>query len=148
MDELKPKLAKSDYMLLFVRINKIRDDYIVKKDEVWRIFDFEHVQNRFQPMDHAYSPDKRAHPHCYDMLEVGHFYVIFAHRAAEVDHTRGGKTYSRWIWRSAVEMSEKNIRLAYAFYLKNAEEPKLVGQFVDQLNNPRLTPSINEFDYA
>lgn len=142
------KIDKADYMLLFLRINKVQDQLNPRTELMERVFQFEHVQNRFSPSDHIWSRDKNSVSHCYRELEQDKFYFIFAHRVHELsDVKKNGRVFHRWVWRAAVELTEKQIRLAYQFFLKNPDQPKLVSQYIDQLRMPSATAFISEFDY-
>ena len=144
----KQQISKSDYMLLFIRINSFYDQLNQRKNQFERVFKFEHVLNRFAPNDHIYSTDKDTVTHCYRELEVGQYYMVFAHRVEELnDVKKNGKVFSRWIWRAALNLDEKQIRKVYSFYLKHSDEPKLVGEYADFIKNPRILPMIDEFDY-
>lgn len=144
----KPKIAPGDYNLLYVRINAIYDVYNERTEQMERTFKMEHVAARFAPNDHIWSHDKDSVSHCYRELEQGQYYLIFAHRVQELtEKKRSGKTFGRWVWRFALPMSEKQIRLAYQFYTKNSSNPKLCAQYADSLVNPKITPAISEFEY-
>jgi len=144
----KPKIAKADFMLLFIRINSVYDELNARTDEMERVFKFEHIQNRFQPSDHSWSQDKNAVSHCYRDIQQDHYYFIFAHRVPELKEVKAnGRIFNRWVWRVAVELSDKQIRLAYKFFLKNPDAPKEVSKYVDSLLNPTATELISEFSY-
>lgn len=149
MDQTTKKLlGPADYQLLFIRINSIHDDYIEQKDEMWRIFDYEHVKNRWKPSDHAFSPDKKALDNCYMELAQDKYYLILAYRASNMSDQVKGRKYYRWIWRACSELSEKNIRKAYDYYLLNSADIRGCVKFAHDLNNPTMLPAVEEFDYA
>lgn len=143
----KPKLGPADFMLLYIRINKVQDVYVEKKDEMWRTFDFEHVKNRWKPSDHSWSPDKNSHTHCYKDLEVDKYYLVLAWRVSDIVDTIGGRKYYRWIWRGALELSEKDIRKAYDFYVTNHANTRGCVEYAESLKYPTLTPAVDEFEY-
>jgi hypothetical protein len=148
-EQTTTKLAKDDYMLLFIRINSIQDQYNTRTNEMERVFKFEHVANRFAPNDHTYSTDKDNVSHCYREIEAGEYYMIFAHRVPQLNDTnkRSGKVYSRWVWRGQLLLTEKQIRKVWKFYEKHPDDAKMVGEFADFVKNPRILPIIEEFEY-
>lgn len=144
----KPKIAKADFTLLFLRINSIYEQLNTRTDEMERVYKFEHVLNRYAPADHIFSADKKDTSNCYSQLKTDCYYFIFAHRVhALTDVKRNGQVFHRWVWRAAVELSEKQIRMAYKFYV-NHNDPKLTSAFVDSLITPSVSPVINEFDFG
>jgi hypothetical protein len=143
-----PKIAKADYMLLFIRINSINDQVNERTNEMERVFNFEHVAHRFAPNDHIWSRDKDAITHCYRDLKQGEYYMIFAHRVADLDDVkRNGRVFHRWVWRAALQLTEEQIRKVNKFHSKHESEPKLVAEFADFIKHPRILPAIQEFSY-
>lgn len=143
------KLNPADYMILYIRINKIRDELNRSTSLMERKFLFEHVQNRFAPADHIWSADKNVIAHSYADLQEDQYYVIFAHRVPEiVDKKKNGKTFGRWVWRFSLNMPEKLIRKAYEFYKANPSDANLCLRYADQLMHPKIADDIAEFEFV
>ena len=136
-----------EHLLIFVRINLVADKWMPNKKEYWREYKFSHVKERFAAANHFWSSDKDEYEHAYAKIEQDKFYVILAYRVPGIGDTLNGKVIHRWLWRSAIEMTEKNIQLAYKFYQKNPTETRIVAKYIDQLNNPRLSEVLDEFEF-
>jgi len=145
----KKQINPSDYKLLYIRVNKIRDEYNHVTHQMERKFWFEHIENRYSPADHIWSADKNKVDHIYNEIEQDHYYVIFAHRVEDLTQKKkNGDVYSRWVWRFALDMPDKLIRKAYKFYKINEKDAKLCLKYADELMHPKIADNLDEFEFA
>lgn len=147
-DVAKPKLTPQNHMLLFIRIDQINDEWIPKKKQYWRKFHFSHVEDRFAPATHYWSPDKNDYRNGYATLETDQHYIVLAMRIPGLNDTVNGKVIHRWLWSNVVPVPEAIIKKAYKFYCKNPSDPKATALYVDQLLYPTLSPALDEFDMS
>jgi len=127
-----------EHKLLFLRVNKIYDRYVPNKKQTWRIFEYEHVGRTWKADDHEFSPDKKKYPHCYDDLQVDHFYIILTTKApGEVDHL-GKESFNRWVWTGCMELSEKQIRKVYDFFTRHKQDIRETIKYAEELLHPTI----------